>query len=378
MLKKFTVTNYKNFVHPIQLDLGSIGKYQYNKELIKEDLLSKLIIYGKNGTGKTNFGKALSDIKNLIFSDFPNSNDYEIVYCANDEQKTIQFDYEFKIDNNEIHYFYEKDRDDNLLYESLSVDSKKIFDVSFEKKGVDLLDLKRIGIETYNIEQYKRYLEEDSETEKMPFLRWIFNNTIYLDRSLAQKLWNEIKGIEYLSIANTVLPYPSFIKRNAKKLKSGIVSDLQKFLSYMGLDYKLKVIESADGNEQIYFDYKTPLLFYENASSGTKALVEFYSRIYPVLNNTTILFLDEFDVFFHFKLAENFIKYLIQEYPDVQVIFTSHNTDLMTNRFMRPDALLILSTKGKLVPLYKATNRELREGHNLEKMYHSGEFSLNE
>jgi hypothetical protein len=46
----------------------------------------------------------------------------------------------------------------------------------------------------------------------------------------------------------------------------------------------------------------------------------------------------------------------------------------MTNRIMRPDCLLILSSRGTLTSLCNATERELREGHNLEKMYISGEF----
>ena len=46
----------------------------------------------------------------------------------------------------------------------------------------------------------------------------------------------------------------------------------------------------------------------------------------------------------------------------------------MTNKIMRPDCLFILSSRGTLTALCDATERELREGHNLEKMYISGEF----
>lgn len=41
---------------------------------------------------------------------------------------------------------------------------------------------------------------------------------------------------------------------------------------------------------------------------------------------------------------------------------------------MRPDCYFIL-TKNKLTSFANATNRELREGHNLEKLYMSGEFN---
>jgi hypothetical protein len=41
---------------------------------------------------------------------------------------------------------------------------------------------------------------------------------------------------------------------------------------------------------------------------------------------------------------------------------------------MRPDCYFIL-TGEKLTSFANATNRELREGHNLEKLYMSGEFN---
>lgn len=46
----------------------------------------------------------------------------------------------------------------------------------------------------------------------------------------------------------------------------------------------------------------------------------------------------------------------------------------MSNRLLRPDCLLILSEQVRLTALCDATERELKEGHNLDKMYVSGEF----
>ena len=85
-------------------------------------------------------------------------------------------------------------------------------------------------------------------------------------------------------------------------------------------------------------------------------------------------YLDEYDAFYHYEMAEKVIGFFKRKYPKCQMIMTSHNTNLMTNRIMRPDCLLILSSRGTLTSLCNATERELREGHNLEKMYISGEF----
>ncbi|MCG8643629.1 MAG: ATP-binding protein, partial [Desulfobacterales bacterium] len=94
---------------------------------------------------------------------------------------------------------------------------------------------------------------------------------------------------------------------------------------------------------------------------------------YKTSTEVTLMFIDEFDAYYHYELAES-IVFMLEKMADIQVILTSHNTNLLTNRIMRPDCYLIL-TKDKLVSIANATDRELREGHNLEKLYMSGEFN---
>ena len=72
-------------------------------------------------------------------------------------------------------------------------------------------------------------------------------------------------------------------------------------------------------------------------------------------------------------MAENIVKFFKIKYPKCQVILTSHNTNLLSNKIMRPDCYFIL-TSDRITALKEATPRELKEGHNLEKMYISGEF----
>ena len=84
------------------------------------------------------------------------------------------------------------------------------------------------------------------------------------------------------------------------------------------------------------------------------------------------MFLDEFDAYYHYELSETIVQ-IAEQMKHTQVIFTSHNTSLLSNRIMRPDCYFIL-TPNKLTSIVDATDRELREGHNLEKLYMSGEF----
>ena len=113
------------------------------------------------------------------------------------------------------------------------------------------------------------------------------------------------------------------------------------------------------------------LPFHSTASSGTAALYHYYywKKTAP---NISFLYIDEFDAYYHFELAEAMQRELQQ--LNAQVIVTTHNTNLLTNRIMRPDCYFVLTENGRLTSIADASQRELREGHNLEKLYMSGEF----
>ena len=66
MLVKFSVSNYKNFQDPISIDFTATHDYKFNTKCVHNGLLSKIIIYGNNASGKSNFGFALFDIVGLL------------------------------------------------------------------------------------------------------------------------------------------------------------------------------------------------------------------------------------------------------------------------------------------------------------------------
>ena len=57
-----------------------------------------------------------------------------------------------------------------------------------------------------------------------------------------------------------------------------------------------------------------------------------------------------------------------------QVLLTTHNTNVITNELLRPDCYFIMDHKG-IEAIFEKTDKELREAHNIEKMYKAGAFN---
>ncbi|ROW57492.1 ATP-binding protein, partial [Cronobacter malonaticus] len=62
MLYKFEVEGFKGFEHKLSFDLSHQKNYEFNQECIRDGVIRKSIVYGKNGIGKSNLGLALFDI----------------------------------------------------------------------------------------------------------------------------------------------------------------------------------------------------------------------------------------------------------------------------------------------------------------------------
>ncbi len=361
MLKKFTVSNYKNFKDEISLDFSKIGEYSFNA-----DCLSMRLIYGRNATGKTNFGRALLDIKILLYGMF--RNDENSVLINADSQDTAKFIYEFQFGSDEVVYKYSRFANTELCDEELYINGEAIFKCDFKNSKFDFQGLSIISAETVNTKRYLNKDEMDNEYV-LPFLRWLINNTAFSDDSVLIQLSKYVRKMDMITVGHDLL----YSNRNfLENLKNPVyLHNFEDFLNLMGIECKLVLKELPDGQVELYFAHKKLVPFYSTASSGTLALTSLYQKI---VSNPSLIYIDDFAAFYHYEMAEKLICYFKDKYPECQFIMTSHNTNLMTNKIVRPDCLFILSSRGTLTALCDATERELREGHNLEKMYISGEF----
>lgn len=369
MLVKFSVKNFKNFKDEIVLDFRVKRDYQFNKNCIKNDLLNKVIIFGHNGEGKSNIGYALFDIVSTL-TDKRTSNEQEENYLNADSNSSYaEFFYEFKFDNNDVIYKYKKSEFKKLLYEELYINDKKIYDYDFVNKKINNYDnWNVIEASTLNFEYYE---------SNIAVLKYIANNTIQSDKSVIKQLmqfvtkmlwFRSLKDNRFIGFQNESVNVTDWI------VKNNLTDEFQKFLlDFTKLDLKLSSVTLGDKNLLIESHKNMPLIWENVASSGSSALL-IYFYWYKHFNEIKFLFIDEFDAFYHIELSKKIMENLIS-YNNMQTILTSHNTYLMSNEILRPDCYFNLE-KGKLTSFADSTDREIREGHNLEKMFRQGEFNV--
>lgn len=365
MLKLFEVSGFKNFRNTITLDFSDVRNYNFSTSCVTDKTIGKMIIYGKNSVGKSNFGLALFDIvshltpKNVT----PGLYDYYLnVSCLTDY---AEFHYVFQFGESTIDYRYRKTDNQTLIYEKLTLDGSLLYEFDYRKhKGI------KDGIEKLAPTLNWAFQETDC------ILKYFINNTVLSDdhplrcmfKYVNNMLWfrnlDENRYIGYKSKSND---YYDFI------FDELILREFESMLHAAGIDENLIVKTDPDGKRTLYYDTDTPLPFFKVSSNGTKALYTFFYW-YKTAADVSLMFIDEFDAFYHYELSESVVA-VLEKMTNTQVILTSHNTNLLTNRIMRPDCYFIL-TKDKLTSLANATQRDLREGHNLEKLYMSGEFNV--
>jgi AAA15 family ATPase/GTPase len=110
------------------------------------------------------------------------------------------------------------------------------------------------------------------------------------------------------------------------------------------------------------------------ASTGTYSLTFFYYWYQSIrqLSKVSFLFIDEFDAFYHHSLSALVLEKLKE--TGVQFILTTHNTSIISNDLLRPDCYFLMN-KHQVRSLSNSKPKELREAHNIEKMYKAGAFN---
>lgn len=366
MLKKFAVTNYRGFKKRIEWDLSQSRNFEFNTFAIHDGVIKNGIIYGPNGCGKSNFGFAIFDIVNHLTQKFKDANYYYNFVYAGAQTKLVLFEYEFALGGKTISYSYSKTWQGVLTTECLIVDGKVVFN---RKIGSFSLDTNQFPID----ETMKKNLSGNANN--VSIINYLLASyplsddhyLILIKRFVDSMLWFRcLEFKEFIGFDTTPQNIEEYVIRN------NLIKDFSQFLKDVsGQTFKFMTPKPGDKILYCYIE-KVPINFYQIASTGTHSLMLLYFWL-KHLETASFVFIDEFDAFYHFKLAYEVCRRLFQ--LKCQVFLSSHNTYLMTNDLLRPDCNFILN-HNVIKALCDATDKELREGHNIEKLFRGGAFDI--
>lgn len=365
MITKFSVKNFKNFKEKITWDLSQPCSYEFNSEAIENDCVAKGIIYGPNGSGKTNLGLAVFDIV-LHLTDKNKLRSYTPYVNMDSKIDNATFEYTFIFDGIEVMYKYSKIYEDELFYEVLHIDGKEVLSYDFiENTGYTTLQ----GAETLNMLSYENPISR---------VKFIKSNAILEDNKINNTFYQFVNFVDKMLMFYSLdtRGYQGF-KLGRKSITEGIiesgsVKDFENFLHEQDIHYEL-VVKEIDGEKRLFCKFENgEASFWGVASTGTRSLAIFYYW-YIEMKSASFIYIDEFDAFYHFELAEHIIRKL-KEIKGCQIFLSTHNTDLMTNDLLRPDCYFLINDN-KIKTVSSSTEKELRKAHNLQKMYKAGAFN---
>ena len=385
MLRKLKVSNFKCFNETFELDLTDINNYSFNSECIKNETINNAIVYGRNGVGKSNLALAIFDIiQNLIDNPLQHINSelyknylnaFNNTKCLYNEKEYgfATFYVEFLINDFIVIYEYKKIDYKSIVFEKFtinneilaSIDRTKSNKATFNFKGTDNLknEIENVGLSILKYVKNNAVLENNKTNAA--FLAF-FN---FIDRMLYFRCLQDSEYIgKDVGITNI---FEDIIEKEN-------VEEFEFFLNKAGIECKLVIIQELWVKKiAFYFGLESNFIVFENiASQGTWALALFYFWFQRIKksNEISFVFIDEFDAFYHHELSALIVKELKK--TGVQFILTTHNTTIISNELLRPDCYFLMQ-KNTIKSLSKCTEKELREAHNLEKMYKSGMFNGN-
>ena len=200
MLRKFKVSNFKNFENEFVFDLSETNGYEFNTNCIKSGIVNCALIYGHNGVGKSNLGLAIFDIIEHLTDKSRDEFRYKNYLNAYNKSNVAEFYYEFQINNKVVKYEYKKTDYKTIVYEKFTIDGEEL--VFFDRsKGVNFTT-KLMGTET---------LKTEINNSELSVLKYIKNNTMNFETNPINNTFNDfynfIEGMLYFkTLIDSITP----------------------------------------------------------------------------------------------------------------------------------------------------------------------------
>lgn len=401
MLVDFTVSNFRSIKNEQLFSMYAqkrlhhhAGNVSYIDPAI--GLLKTAAMYGANASGKTNFLLAIEALKRLVvesgdWKEGDGINVYE-PYLLSDSSATspIDFEIEFFISGDRYRYQIKFDSK-SILFEQLdyfkTTKPSNIFtrNSPSDWKSVKFGDSYRGGRRQFAFFANNSYLAKAGNSAESPeFIRNIYNFfrrhllTLLSNQSVGVLDWEQRPGLK--RVVTELLKRADFgidsFDFEATDFPDGI-----ELPDHMPDDIKERFVKEFSKKEVFFHksdSEKNVAFSKEMESSGTNRLFKLAPFITMVLKEGAAVWLDEIEASLHPHIAELVIKLFNDptvNTNNAQLIFTTHDTSLMSQQLLRKDQVYLSSRSlenGTEIFSLDQFDNSLKDSSPFAKWYNEG------
>ncbi len=396
MLLEFKCSNHRSIKEEVSFSMIA-GSDNTSEELLKEygnfRVLRSAVIYGANGSGKSNFISALLFMCDLVSNSInyqpgqgvfqarhklsaeDSSSRYSIQFVRNDIRYAYGFSVKQNLIQDEYLYYFPKGRQVKIFERDRSGIRpggryKGMFDVS-----VSILKDNRLFLSCAANYSNVKEIEEAFMFFKTDIV--VYNPEInnWTEYSIKLMQDNDMMKKIFLNILRALGTGAKDVKVKLEKIK---LADLPQELQLP--DALKSLLGTKEGNrieaKVIYDQFEVDLMTEE--STGVKRLFQMICPIIDILNKGKILICDELETSLHesviFQIVQLFQNY--QKDKFAQLIFSTHDTSLLDSDLFRRDQVWFTQLNNeRATDLYSLVEiKNVRKSENLEKGYVSGKY----
>lgn len=345
-------------------------------------VLKSVGLFGPNASGKSNILKAINFCCRMILDSHLNNEgaifNFEPFKFDGWQEKPSRFLIDFVCDDVEYEYSFEltktKILSESLFYYPLGRRAKVFVRNVDGKYSFGSGVISKPGDVALNTSDKNLFLSRASS----------------MNREIAQKLYRYFMSQFLLGLANVndVVVLDGFNTYKKVILKALEVCDIDitdievrkeqipaptAVLGHGDISFRLvdvlKFKTFHRDNRDVMFDLDL------EESNGTRKLFQILIRLLDVVKNRKGIMLDEFDMGLHTRLAD-FILDLIHASEGSQLLFSSHNTNLIDVKRLRRDQIVFVNkSEGGATEVYSLYDfKDFRENMDAEKGYIQGRF----
>lgn len=345
-------------------------------------VLKSVGLFGPNASGKSNIMKAIDFCCRLILNSHLNNEgavfNFEPFKFDGWQEKPSKFLIDFVCDGVEYEYSFELTKT-KILSESLyhypvgrrakvfvrAADGKYSFGTGVINKPTDVV---------LNTSDKNLFLSRASSMNReiaqklyRYFLNQFLLGLVNVNELMVLDSFNTYKKVilKALEICDTDI---TDIEARKEQVPAPVAVPGQGELSFKLVDV-LKFKTFHRYQKDVMFDLDM------EESNGTRKLFQILIRLLDVVKNRKTIMMDEFDMGLHTRLAD-FILDLIHASEGSQLLFSSHNTNLIDVKRLRRDQIVFVNkSENGATEVYSLYDfKDFRENMDAEKGYIQGRF----